>query len=249
MKKALIILIISSAVLATALAGGASETIGSGNGTYQNGNGAGSGNGGGANATSFSQDNIANTIGSIEKKPLDDSEKEGILLMREEEKLARDVYSALYAKWNIPVFSNIARAEQTHMDAVGILIDRYGLDDPIKNDVPGTFVNPELQKLYNSLVEEGSESLLAATKVGAEVEDLDIADLLRLMSETDNDDIKVIYQNLEKGSRNHLRSFMFQVDRNGGSYSAKYISSDYFNRIVGSDRETGTVITDPNFKF
>jgi len=156
--------------------------------------------------------------------------------MREEEKLARDVYNTLYAKWNIPVFTNIARAEQTHMDAVGLLIERYHLEDPIKTDIPGKFENEELQKLYDSLTEQGSASLTDALTVGATVEDLDIADLKKLIAQTDNDDITIIYQNLNKGSRNHMRSFYSQLERNNSGYKAQFISSDYLNKIIKSNR-------------
>ncbi|NCB02187.1 MAG: DUF2202 domain-containing protein, partial [Spirochaetia bacterium] len=60
------------------------------------------------------------------------SSEEGILLMREEEKLARDVYLTLYEKWNLRTFSNIARAEQKHMDAVAYLLSTKGIEDPVK---------------------------------------------------------------------------------------------------------------------
>ena len=81
------------------------------------------------------------------------------------------------------------------------------------------------------------------------MEDLDIADLEKLIAQTDNDDITIIYQNLNKGSRNHMRSFYSQLERNNSGYKAQFISSDYLNKIIKSNRETGTVITDPNFTF
>ncbi|MEA3313921.1 MAG: DUF2202 domain-containing protein [Caldisericota bacterium] len=62
---------------------------------------------------------------------MSDKEIEGILLMREEKKLARDVYQALFDTWSQPVFQNIANSKQAHVDAVKGLIDRYGLDDPV----------------------------------------------------------------------------------------------------------------------
>ena len=71
--------------------------------------------------------------------------------MREEEKLAHDVYVTLYAQWDLPIFQNISRSEQTHTDAVKTLIDRYGLTDPASSKV-GVFTNPDLQALYNDLV-------------------------------------------------------------------------------------------------
>ncbi len=51
-----------------------------------------------------------------------------ILYLREEEKLARDVYLKLAERWQLPIFENIARAEQRHMDLVLQVIEVYGID-------------------------------------------------------------------------------------------------------------------------
>ena len=63
-----------------------------------------------------------NPIPADELSPV---EIEGILFMREEEKLARDVYLKLYDRWELPIFRNIANSEATHMEAIKTLIDRY----------------------------------------------------------------------------------------------------------------------------
>ncbi len=169
--------------------------------------------------------------------------------MREEEKLARDVYLTLYDKWGLRTFTNIAGAESTHMDAMGILLERYNLEDPIKSDTIGVFTNPEMQNLYDTLVAQGSESFNAALNVGATIEDLDIYDLERLIADTDNDDLKIVYQNLLKGSRNHMRAFDMQLSRNGVDYQAQYMSDDSLSLILNTDMERGAVISNPNFKF
>lgn len=49
--------------------------------------------------------------------------------MREEEKLARDVYLTFGEKWGLTLFTNIAKSEQTHTDAVKTLLDRYEIKD------------------------------------------------------------------------------------------------------------------------
>ena len=192
---------------------------------------------------------MQSVLESVAVTYISEAEAEGILLMREEEKLARDVYLALYEKWGLRTFTNIAGAESTHMDAMGILLERYNLDDPIKTDAIGVFTNPELQGLYTALVAQGSESLSAALTVGATIEDLDIYDLERLIADTDNDDVKIVYQNLLKGSRNHMRSFYMQLSRNGVDYQAQYMSSEGLSKILNTDMERGAVITNPNFMF
>jgi hypothetical protein len=151
-------------------------------------------------------------------------EYNGLLLMREEEKLARDVYLELGDIWGVKVFTNIARSEQTHMDAVLTLLETYNIDDPIQNDALGVFTNPELAALYEQLIDKGSSSLTNAFTVGAIIEDLDIKDLRVLLSETENEDIIRVYENLEKGSENHMRAFIRQLERNGSSYNAQFIT-------------------------
>jgi len=202
--------------------------------------------------SSSAQDNVTTVvdakIATIEITELTKNEAEGILFMREEEKLARDVYRAIYDKWGIRIFANIASSEQTHMDALAKIIVRYGLDDPISNDVPGVFKNDTLKSLYKELVEKAGKSLNDALIVGAQIEELDIADLIKWIEATDNDDVRIVYQNLMKGSRNHLRSFHRQIERNGVKYTPSYLEADLFNRIVASPRERGAIL-DPDYTY
>mgnify|MGYP001054375835 CR=1 FL=1 len=201
---------------------------------------------------SFGGDDTAGMTQLLQTVPssaLSEAERAGLLLMREEEKLARDVYSALAAKWNVPVFANIARSEQSHMSSVKLLLDRYGIPDPVGADVRGTFHDPELQKLYDSLVAQGMRSLGDATNVGITIEDLDIRDLMDLIAGSDNDDIRIVYQNLLKGSRNHLRSFAGRLADWRTDYRTQYISADLYRKIMTTDRETATVVTNPTFRF
>lgn len=171
---------------------------------------------------------------------LSESEKEGLLLMREEEKLARDVYLELYDTWGIQIFSNIAQSEQTHTDAVKNLLDTYSIADPMTIDTRGVFEKQELQTLYDELVAQGKISLVSALQVGATVEDLDIFDLQNLQKDVDNADILKVYANLERGSRNHLRSFNKQlVQNNGSGYTAQYLSQSEIDTIVSSEQERG----------
>ena len=171
--------------------------------------------------------------------PLSDAEIEGILYMREEEKLARDVYLTLYEVWGLPVFENIARSEATHMEVVGTLIDRYGLADPAAAEV-GVFTNPTLQGLYDQLVADGRTSLADALRVGAAIEEIDILDLQERLAQTDQADIELVYENLMKGSRNHLRAFASTLTRQTGeTYQPQYLDPASYESIVNSARETG----------
>jgi hypothetical protein len=136
--------------------------------------------------------------------------------MREEEKLARDVYLTLYQKWGVATFNNIAGSETTHMAAIKTLLDRYGLADPAAGQPIGVFTNPDLQTLYNQLIAQGSQSLNATVQVGVTIEEVDIRDLQTRLASTTHADIKSVYNNLLRGSTNHLRAFTNQLQTQTG---------------------------------
>ncbi len=189
-------------------------------------------------STSIDEPTVRSTIDQIPTAALSAEEAAGIRYMREEEKLARDVYYRLYEQWDLPIFSNIGSSEQTHTDAVKALIDKYGLEDPASS-AAGTFSNAELQMLYDTLVAEGSTSLQAALEVGAAIEEIDILDLQNYLAETDNEDVRLVYENLMKGSRNHLRAFVTTLARQGVDYSPRYLSQAEYDAIVSSSIERG----------
>lgn len=166
-------------------------------------------------------------------------ERTWLVRMREEEKLARDVYNALGDKWRMPIFSNIAKSEQTHTDAIKTLLIRYQVEDPVATDVVGSFQLEEMQRLYTDLVTHGSESLLDALVIGATIEDMDIFDLDIAMKETSKADIRTVYANLQKGSRNHMRAFVRQIRNQEDTYTPQYISPELFNQIISSSQEKG----------
>ncbi len=178
-------------------------------------------------------------VTALPVESLSTAERESLVFMREEEKLARDVYDTLYEKWGLNIFSNIAQSEQTHTEAVRDLLVKYNIADPVTDDTVGVFTNTDLQALYDTLVAQGFESELEALKVGALIEDMDIYDLQKSQSEIDNADIALVYGNLERGSRNHLRAFMSQIESRGGTYEAQYITQEQFDEIKNSETERG----------
>lgn len=155
-----------------------------------------------------------------------------LAFMREEEKLARDVYTTLFSEWGSAVFSHIADSEQKHMDAMLGLLNKYSLEDPAVGF--GEFTDPELQELFDSLVATGLKSELEALYVGALIEEVDTEDLVRAMGHTDKTDILNVYGNLLAGSENHLRSFVKNIETiTSESYTAQWISQEEVDAILG----------------
>ncbi len=163
---------------------------------------------------------------------LNPSDQEALIFMREEEKLAKDVYLAMYEQWGLPIFLNISSSEQSHTEAIKSLLDGYNVADPASDEL-GVFTNPDLQVLYNDLVAQGSQSLADALRVGAAIEEIDILDLQERLAQTENSDIQRVFNNLLQGSSNHLRAFTSTLtNQTGTTYQAQFMSTDDFQAII-----------------
>jgi hypothetical protein len=171
---------------------------------------------------------------------LTEQEKSDLIFLRQEEKLARDVYVYAYQKYAHFVFNNISNSEQTHIDNMIGLLTKYNVVDPATGLANGIFADDELQALYNQLIAKVDISLIDALEVGATIEDLDISDIQRFYTNTTKSDILKVYDVLTCGSRNHLRGFTGQLKPLGVTYVPQFLSaSDYQNILNGSHENCG----------
>ncbi|MDX1925569.1 MAG: DUF2202 domain-containing protein [Pirellulaceae bacterium] len=161
-----------------------------------------------------------------------------LVRMREEEKLAHDVYVTLAQSSGLQIFNNIANAESQHMRAVEQLASRYSSVAAVNLPV-GSFSDPQFQALYNSLVVAGSKSPIAAATVGAKIEEMDIKDLQTLLSQNPPQDVSKVLEHLQRASGQHLRAFTMELKRLGGTYMPEFLSPQEYNSILNSDNERG----------
>jgi hypothetical protein len=190
--------------------------------------------------SSFNGTVLGSSLASLAKEDLNSKEQESLAFMREEEKLAHDVYAYLDSLYRyINVFGNIANSESTHTEAVRQLLVRYEQSDPASNLAAGVYANATLQGLYTQLVTRGMSSVTEALKVGAAIEEIDIMDIQNALPAIDNQDIRLVYDSLLKGSRNHLRAFTKSLKQQGVIYVPQYLPVDQYNVIVNSAIERG----------
>lgn len=172
---------------------------------------------------------------------LSEFEIQALYTMREEELLARDIYSQLYDLYAYRAFDQISQSENQHALAIKSLIDRYELEDPAIDHEVGIFTNTALQALYNQLMEMGSISEVEALKVGATIEDVDIYDLQEFLKNgIDNQDMIFVFEKLKSGSENHMRAFIRLLSRKNVEYSPHYITQEEFDLIIslaGNNRQ------------
>jgi hypothetical protein len=181
-----------------------------------------------ANGNRYGNGNsTGSSVFDLPTSDLNADETAALLYMREEEKLAHDVYNFLYNTWSQPTFQNIAASEQQHMNELMLLLDRYGLTDPAL--APGQFTDPNLQTLYPQLTAQGSLSLADALKIGAAIEEIDIRDLQTRIALTDNADLQQVFNNLMRGSYNHLQAFTSVLSRQTGeTYQPQYLNAEQY---------------------
>src|SRR6478609_3802313 len=107
----------------------------------------------------------------------DDTRSVDLAYSRDEERMARDLYTLFGQTYDAAVFDRIAASEQQHFDAVGALLTTYAVADPATGQPAGTYTNPDVQKLYDQWKAQGMTSVQDAYAAGVALEQNDIADL------------------------------------------------------------------------
>lgn len=195
------------------------------------GNGQGRGNGQ-VQGNCSGQDSCRN----LPKEDLSTAERDALLFMVEEEKMARDLYAAFYAKWQAPVFDRIRQSEQKHMESVGYLLEKYELKNSTTDLKAGEFSVPELQTLYQSILDKGMASVTEAYAAGALVEETDIDDLQSaLKNDVDNADLTLVFNNLSAASGRHLKSFVSNLSAAGITYTPVVLSATDYTQWLNTN--------------
>ncbi len=181
---------------------------------------------------------VSNTQ-SAERSGVELADIESVQFMREEEKLARDVYLQLSDAWGLNTHANIARSEQTHTDRMAALLAEWGALDPAEGLEIGEFRDPDLQQLHDDLMAMGLESPEAALRVGALVEEVDIIDLDERMAETELAVLDETYASLRAGSESHLRAFVGALAGQGVVYAPVQLDQASYDAIINAAGSNG----------
>jgi hypothetical protein len=191
--------------------------------------------------STFSSSNLNYALSYLPLESISTAEAASLTFMREEEKLANNVYLQLENTYGAQtrVFSNVAQSEASHTESIRQLLLRYTLADPAAGLADGVFVNQTLQQLYTTLMQQSSLSYVDALKVSCAIEEIDILDLQTALMNVDNQDIKVVYNNLNVASRNHLRSFVKALTLVGITYVPQYLTAEAYQAIVTTPIERG----------
>ncbi len=171
--------------------------------------------------------------------PLTDEQAAELAFLREEEKGARDVYNLFTELGYYIPFEGIAQAEQRHMDSVLTLLEQYGVTDPALA-AAGEFSDPLIQSVYNDLIAWAGDSPFTMLEVGAFIEDADLAHVSSLMTQfSQQQDVLLVLDHLARGSRNHLRTFVWLLEAQGYEYVPQFLDPALFQEVISTPYESG----------
>jgi hypothetical protein len=192
----------------------------------------------------YNQNN--NSMKKYPSSSISSSVKSSLAYMYEEERLAKEVYLAIYQKQPIRQLSKIASNSETrHIEAVKDLAQKYGVKTSLQQ--VGRYQNSHIQSLFNQLYHKGIRSKKDALEVGCIVEVTDINDLDRYISQAQRagaDDVLQTYDFLRKGSYNHYWAFdrgLKQLGISNGccSLGDKYCHNEYPKNERGRGHQRG----------
>lgn len=170
---------------------------------------------------------------TVIEETLSQKDIDNILYMLEEEKLAYNVYVFFNEKYNRRVFENISKSEIRHQEALKWLTKLYNIQVP-KEKPFGEFHNAELQAMYTKLTSEAT-SLADALKAGALIEEHDIRDLQKAISESQNDNVKRVFSNLKRASGHHLQAFVANLRFLKIDYKPQILTQEEFDAYIAKN--------------
>ncbi len=107
---------------------------------------------------------------------------------------------------------------------------------PTNNNV-NDVVKQGLVSLFDNLLTQGKLSALEALYVGAAIEEVDMLDLQQAIDSAENDHLRSMYENLLSGSRNHLRTYIRQIEQQGNVYEALFLSQDEIDAVMRRSKQ------------
>lgn len=165
-------------------------------------------------------------------------EIEFLFALREDEKMARDLYTVFAAKYSTaPQIDRIAAAENSHIAYVEAVLDYYEISYPAMT-AAGLFEDAKRQAIYNELADK-SGTLLEVYATMAAVEEESVSAYKSVQSEITNENIALVITNMIKASSNHLKAAVCQIIVGGSTYTPLYLSAEEFGTIVNLPYQNG----------
>lgn len=173
---------------------------------------------------------------------LNSTQREEVVFMYNEEKLAKELYATLYTLYGTKTFTNIStRSETKHQLEMQTMLQRYDINflDPTNKERSfqqsdletvafAQFSVDELQNLYDTLYAKAAQTEQDALEVGCMVEVTDVNDLTIAIADTEGFSLlQESYIKLRNGSYNHYHAFDSALKNLGVTQGCCTLGSEY----------------------
>ena len=140
-------------------------------------------------------------------KDLSNFEKQGLVSLLETQKMHRDVYTWINDQFPSAVFTSLAESDGKYMELLSVKLDKYGIQNPTLDKLPGEFESHEVQNQYNEFVRLSFGDLKAMIE-NARVMEESMISLVRdqQLNLSGNDDLRQIYGDLIQESISQLNT-------------------------------------------
>lgn len=178
------------------------------------------------------------SIQNIQKDdaPLSSMEKEGLVYTIEEARLAQNVNSFLFDKWEAPSFEYVMNDETNNMYKFQKLIKRQGGADPLEYAVYGKFNITSMQDIYNKYKKIGKNSLLSGYYVSMTLEEQNYVNMEKRIGDSSNSELIKLYNNRLSDIGNHIRVLNKHMKKLDVAYEAQFMSKEKFNNILNQNK-------------
>lgn len=158
----------------------------------------------------------------------------GVMEVRDRQRLARDLYDYFARKYVDSTFRIARDTRGQHLALLARVLRQRDALPAVPAFPAGEFDDPALQAEFDRLRELGDESLLGAARVGALLEERDIAFVRARAAETSAADVTAAYARLERTGRRHLWTFVTRLRTQGEDYQPEHMKGTDFQALVES---------------
>lgn len=128
---------------------------------------------------------------------LNNFEKAGLITLLETTKLHRDVYTWINSEYQADLFVQLAEREEKNLALLSVRVDKYGLENPVSDMLPGEFDNAAIQEEYNTFVSSATGDIVAMIDMARAMErDMIVAVEEQQATLSGNTDIANLYYTL-----------------------------------------------------
>lgn len=164
---------------------------------------------------------------------------EFLYAVREDEKIGRDFYAAMVAKFpNERILARLSQSEVNHIAAIEALLTYYEIQYPVLTD-PGVFGDATRQARYDTLI-AGAVDSVTVFQVAAALEEENYVAYSLVATDTTNANLHMFVKHLVKCSANHFRALVHKITVKGGTYTPQYLTAEAYAELIQNPFDQGS---------